>query len=57
MWLAAGSMDELILHGAKAIRESSADRDVNCKNLSIAIVDGAGNFRQFVSPQGNVVKD
>ena len=50
-------MDELILHGAKAIRESSADRDVNCKNLSIAIVDGAGNFRQFVSPQGNVVKD
>jgi len=41
------SMDELILHGAKAIRESSADRDVNCKNLSIAIVDGAGNFRQF----------
>lgn len=41
------SMEELILHGAKALRESSADHDVNINNLSLGIVDGEGNFTQL----------
>ena len=43
------SLEELVLHGCKAIRESAADHDVNCKNLSIAIVHGDGNYVQLVS--------
>jgi len=41
------SLEELVLHGAKAIRESSADHDVNSKNFSLAIVHGDGNFVQL----------
>jgi len=41
------SLEELVLHGCKAIRESAADHDVNCKNLSLAIVTGDGNYIQL----------
>eukprot|EP00658_Telonema_sp_P-2_P019494 TRINITY_DN176_c0_g1_i1.p1 TRINITY_DN176_c0_g1~~TRINITY_DN176_c0_g1_i1.p1 ORF type:complete len:275 (-),score=63.59 TRINITY_DN176_c0_g1_i1:444-1268(-) len=41
------SIDELVLHGAKALRESAADHDVNCKNLSVCVIDVNGNLKTY----------
>jgi len=41
------TLEDLVLHGTKAIRESAADHDVNSKNLSVAILHGDGNFIQL----------